>query len=132
VKNPARGGGRWIEVAPHRLVTWVDSFAGRHPGVTVTVTGSDVVTLRAADGAVAECHVPFPPMPAGGPAGSDDPVAAAAERIARHADAARTVGVLLVRLGGYAAGVFEGSPPRPAASSPSARHRGPMQIPALR
>lgn len=121
MKNPARGGGRWVEVAPHRLVTWVETFAGRHPGVTVATTGSDVVTFAAADGSVAECYAPFPPIAAGGPDGPGDPVAAAAERIARHADAARTVGVLLVRLGGYAAGVFEGSPPRLAASKVGAR-----------
>jgi Actinobacteria/chloroflexi VLRF1 release factor len=121
VKNPARGGGRWVEVAPDRLVTWVDSFARRHPGVTVTATGSDVVILEAADGAVAECHVPFPPVPASGPEGPGVPVAEAAERIARHAEAARTVAVLLVRLGGYAAGVFEGSPPRLAASKVGSR-----------
>jgi peptide subunit release factor 1 (eRF1) len=38
-------------------------------------------------------------------------VRAAAEALAAHAAADRTVGVLLVRLGGYAAGVFSGSPP---------------------
>ena len=37
---------------------------------------------------------------------------AAAEALAAHAAADRTVGVLLVRLGGYAVGVFTGSPPR--------------------
>ncbi len=157
MKNPARGGGRWVEVAPERLVTWAESFAGRHPGVVVTTTGRDIVTFAAEDGAVAECHVPFPPLPAdsaaaggapaGGPpdavtaAGADavtaaadavtaaadavtaaaDAVTAAATRIARHADAARTVGVLLVRLGGYAAGVFAGSPPQLAASKVGSR-----------
>ena len=34
------------------------------------------------------------------------------EAIVAHATADRTVGVLLVRLGGYAVGVFTGSPPR--------------------
>ena len=38
--------------------------------------------------------------------------AAAAAALAAHAMADRTVGVLLVRLGGYAVGVFTGSPPR--------------------
>jgi peptide subunit release factor 1 (eRF1) len=51
------------------------------------------VVLTAADGAVAECEVPFPPL-----TGS----------LVDHAGADRRVGVLLVRLGGYAAGVFEG------------------------
>ena len=69
MKNPARGGGRWVEVAPQRLVTWVESFAGRHPGVVVSTTRRDIVTFTAEDGAVAECHVPFPPMAASEPAG---------------------------------------------------------------
>jgi hypothetical protein len=41
--------------------------------------------------------------------------------IAAHAAAERTVGVLLVRLGGYAAGVFTGAPPRLAASKTGSR-----------
>ena len=117
MKNPARGGGRWVEVAPQRLVTWVESFAGRHPGVTVTATGRDVVTFAAEDGAVAECHVPFPPLPGGLPAAAG----AAAGLVAGHVQAPRTVGVLLVRLGGYAVGVFTGSPPRLAASKVGSR-----------
>jgi peptide subunit release factor 1 (eRF1) len=48
-------------------------------------------------------------------------VPAAVELIAAHADAARTVGVLLVRLGGYAAGVFTGEPPRLADSKVGSR-----------
>jgi hypothetical protein len=123
-----------VEVAPQRLVTWVESFVGRHPGPVVTTTERDVVTFTAADGAVAECHVPFPPMAAAGAAadgggaadggaaaGGADSAAAAAGRMVSHAEAARTVGVLLVRLGGYAAGVFAGSPPQLAASKVGSR-----------
>ncbi len=117
MKNPARGGGRWVEVAPQRLVTWVVSFADRHPSVTVAASGREVVTFAAEDGAVAECHVPFPPLPAGVPAAA----VATAGLIVSHAQAPRTVGVLLVRLGGYAAGVFTGSPPRLAASKVGSR-----------
>jgi Actinobacteria/chloroflexi VLRF1 release factor len=135
VKNPARGGGRWIEVAPDRLGTWVDSFAARHPGVSVTMT-ADGATFLAGDGTVAECHAPFPPLNdrvPSGPDGSSESdesgesgdvtvtVSGAAELIASHANAARTVGVLLVRLGGFAAGVFTGSPPRLAASKVGSR-----------
>ena len=114
MKNPAAGGGRWVEVPPERLVTWVVMFAQRHGGVTLDgpatpdETGA-AVTFTAADGATAECHPPFPPVPSGVPAAD---VRAAAEALAAHAAADRTVGVLLVRLGGYAAGVFSGSPPR--------------------
>ena len=101
-----------MEVPPERLVTWVVTFAERHGGaagqpVTTGESGA-AVTFTAADGATAECHPPFPPLPAGVPGA----VRAAAEALAAHAAADRTVGVLLVRLGGYAAGVFSGSPPR--------------------
>ena len=115
VKNPAAGGGRWVEVPPERLVTWVVTFAERHGGAAAerpVATGESgvavTVTFTGADGATAECHPPFPPLPTGVPGA----VRAAAEALAAHAAADRTVGVLLVRLGGYAAGVFAGSPPR--------------------
>ena len=41
--------------------------------------------------------------------------------LAAHASADRTVAVLLVRLGGYAAGVFRGAPPRLVASKVGSR-----------
>jgi hypothetical protein len=113
VSNEVAGGTRWIEVGPGRLAGWLESFAERHGDVTGSGDAT-VVTFRAADGSVAECHVPFPPLPGPGPAGGADGAAAAgqvadwAARIAAHAQAERTVGVLLVRLGGYAAGVFTG------------------------
>ncbi len=120
------GPGRWVEVAPERFGRWAGSFAARHGGAAAEL-GPAVLVLRAADGAVAECHPPFPPVPwpargpadgqhgpaaaTGGVAGDRDGPAALAEIAAAHAAAGRIVGVLLVRLGGYAAGVFAGSPP---------------------
>ena len=92
------GGTRWIEISPERLAGWLESFTQRHGDVT-SEAGPAVVTFRAADGAVAECHAPFPPLPEG----TDT-----ADGIRAHALAERTVGVLLVQLGGYAAGVFAG------------------------
>jgi hypothetical protein len=109
--GPEARGGRWVDVAPDRLARWVATFTGRH-GDTTTEPGRLAVTFRAADGAAAQCHPPFPPLPA--PAGAtwpDDP-AELAGLIAAHAAMDRTVGVLLIRLGGFAAGVFTGSPPR--------------------
>jgi hypothetical protein len=130
VKNPARGGGRWVDVTPQRLLTWVETFATRHPAIVVT-PAPDVVVFRSADGTKAEFHVPFPPLAdilgaqfaPGAPAASAGGADAAqwARVMARHAAADRTVGVLLVRLGGYAAGVFTGSPPRLAASKVGSR-----------
>jgi hypothetical protein len=114
----SEAGARWVEVPPERLVRWVASFAERH-GPTVAEPGPEAVVLRAADGTVAACHAPFPPLPQP-PAGQADP-ARQAELIAAHAAAARTVGVLLVRLGGYAVGVFTGDPPQLAASKTGSR-----------
>jgi hypothetical protein len=122
MKNPAAGGGRWVDVAPERLVPWMVTFTARHGGggpvssVTRDESGG-VITFTAEDGATAECHPPFPPLPTGLPAD----VGPVAEAITVHALRPRTVGVLLVRLGGYAAGVFTGSPPELAASKAGSR-----------
>jgi hypothetical protein len=208
-----------VEVPPERLVSWIITFTERHGGPLIVASAEPAatVTFAAADGAMAECHVPFPPLrpplpspplgsdappspspgadplaspplrpdappspspgadplaspplradapPSGAdpllspplradapPSGADpllspplradappsqpsganplpspplraDPgeqvatgtdARAFAEAIAAHAAADRTVGVLLVRLGGYAVGVFSGVPPR--------------------
>ncbi len=115
---------RRIDVAPERLVGWVSSFGARHGGGLGDEPGGEVVTFRAADGAAARCEVPFPPLhlagPAAGAAGAAG-VAGLAARLAAHSVAERTVGVLLVRLGGYAAGVFTGSEPVLAASKVGSR-----------
>ena len=111
-------GGRWVEVAPDRIVRWVGSFADRH-GLLAAEPSRTVLILRGADGAVAECHPPFPPMTA--PATWPSSPTVLAGLIAEHAAVDRTVGVLLVRLGGYAAGVFAGSPPRLVSSKTGSR-----------
>jgi hypothetical protein len=114
VANGGGAGPRWLEVGPDRIEGWLADFSARHgPAVTTTDARRSVVTVRGATGTVAECHVPFPPLP---PV-SDD----AGAELAAHAAADRTVGVLLVRLGGYAAGVFSGAPPRLAASKVGSR-----------
>jgi hypothetical protein len=106
----ADGGARWLDVSAERFPGWISSFARRHgdPVLAVLPAGG-VVTFTAPDGAVAECHPPyaesFTPPP--GPGDPEDLAAA----LAAHATAPRAVGVLLVRLGGYAAGVFTGDPP---------------------
>ncbi len=55
--------------------------------------------LTAADGSHADFEVPHPPLPAG----------EAIPALVAHATSARRVGVLLVRRGGYAVGVFQGT-----------------------
>jgi Actinobacteria/chloroflexi VLRF1 release factor len=111
-RGTERAGGRWIDVAPGRLAGWLDTFAQRH-GQPAVLPGPAVITFSAPDGAVARCHVPFPPLP--------DAASAGAQQIAEHALADRTVGVLLVRLGGYAAGVFTGPGAQLAASKVGSR-----------
>jgi hypothetical protein len=135
LSEPAASAPRWIDVAPERFPGWIASFGHRHGAVSVrsgapgTGAGAEgagpgagepgaAVVFAAADGAVARCHPPFPPAPALGAALDADE---AARVIAAHAAANRTVGVLLVRLGGYAAGVFAGAPPRLAASKVGSR-----------
>lgn len=90
--RPAAGGGRWVEVPPARLAGWLEGFAERHDGFSAE-EDARVVRLRAGDGALAECHVPFPPLEGD---------------LTGHVLRDRRVGVLLVRLGGYACGVFDG------------------------
>ena len=126
VKNAAGGGARWLDVSAERFPGWVAAFALRHgESGSLTVSLADgVAAFAAEDGALAECHPPFPesfPVPpqSVGPAAADAGGAAAAAGspgeiaglIAAHARMPRAVGVLLVRLGGYAAGVFTGYPP---------------------
>jgi hypothetical protein len=83
---------RDVTVAPERLDRWLAGFRERH-GATETTPGDDVVELIGADGAHAWLDVPFPPL---------------VGEFVDHANRARLVGVLLVRRGGYAAGVFDG------------------------
>lgn len=112
--NDGGAGPRWLEVGPDRIERWLAEFASRHGETSASVDLTRaVVTVTAADGSVAECHLPFPPLaPAARGMAAD---------VAAHAAASRTVGVVLVRLGGYAAGVFTGSPPKLAASKVGSR-----------
>jgi hypothetical protein len=119
MKNPAAGGGRWVEIPPERFMSWIITFAIRHGGAR-PVSRDDAglaLTFTAADGASAECHPPFPPMPEA----VDADAVGEAEAMVAHAVADRTVGVLLVRLGGYAVGVFAGSPPGLVSSKTGSR-----------
>jgi hypothetical protein len=81
-----------VQVPPERLGRWLDGFGERHGATTTSVT-PELVTVVAEDGARAEIEVPFPPLQGD---------------LVGHALARRRVAVLLVRLGGYACGVFDG------------------------
>jgi hypothetical protein len=112
MENGQSGTPRWVDIGPDRIAGWLDAFASRH-GEATTEPGPEIVTVRAADGAVAECHPPFPPLSPG--------TRGTGAELAAHACADRTVGVLLVRLGGYAAGVFAGRDARLVASKVGSR-----------
>src|SRR5262249_51084859 len=111
----AAGGGRWVEVAPDRLAPGGASVArgprALAPRPRRRRAGCGAAAGRGRGGPGPPPPRP-PPMPA--PAGGTWPADPAdlAGLIAGHAAEDRTVGVFLVRLGGFAAGVFTGSPPR--------------------
>jgi hypothetical protein len=92
------------ELPPARLERWLDRWADEHAPVASTEIGEGEVVF-VADEARVVCEPPFPPLPAEvrGTRPGFDP-APLLDHVARE----RTVGVLLVRLGGHAAGVFEG------------------------
>lgn len=92
---------RSVEVEAERVPRWFANFADRNGGLTEAQLTADGVRAVAGNGTIAECVVPF--LPFWAPEG--DPV----EALAAHATADRRVGVLLVRLGGFAAGVFDGA-----------------------
>ena len=109
--RPAAGGGRWVDVTAERLDRFLGGFAERH-GETTVEARADVVRCLAADGAIADCEVPFPPL--------DVDLSAPYAGLVAHALRDRRVGVFLVRRGGFAAGVFDG--PRLTASKVGSRH----------
>jgi hypothetical protein len=93
--------GERFEIPPERLGRWLQRWAGEHGGVAGAARDETGMRFEAADGATLAAEVPFPPFERTGDSG----FAALVEHAARQ----RTVGVLLVRLGGHAAGVFEGT-----------------------
>lgn len=90
---------RIVHVARERLERWLAGFSERH-GAPEVSGHPEVVRLTATDGAVAEVHVPFGPIPVG-----HDPLGS----LVAHACRDRRVGVVLARKGGHAAGLFVGA-----------------------
>ena len=93
------------DLPPERLGRWLDRWADRHDPVARTVVDARAVTFAGAAGATVRCEPPFPPL---------DPEAHGTldgfhpDALLAHVTRPRTVGVVLVRLGGYAVGIFEG------------------------
>ena len=113
-------GHRLLEINPERLVRWVAGFGERHGAVEIDLTADrDVyrdgsVRLVAVDGAVAELEVPWPPFAPDAPAvikqsdpTTNDPavIKHVVTLLATHAATPRTALLVLVRRGGYAAGI---------------------------
>jgi VLRF1 release factor-like protein len=91
-------------VPPQRLERWLARWADEHGPVERTDVRPGRVTFSAAGGARVRCEPPFPPLAArpGERAGYEP------GPLLEHLVRDRVVGVLLVRLGGHAAGVFAG------------------------
>ena len=89
-----------VDVGAERLDGWLERFEDRH-GPTEWQAQPDLVVVTAKDDARAECEVPFPPLVVD----NESPYGGLPDHVRKD----RCVGVLLVRLGGHAAGVFSGS-----------------------
>jgi hypothetical protein len=98
-------GPERYEVPPERLEAWLGRWVERHGEVLRTRTGPERVTLEAADGAFVDCDPPFPPLlPEAGGVREGAHLGPLLDHVRRE----RVAGVLLVRLGGHATGVFSG------------------------
>jgi hypothetical protein len=93
------------ELPPARLERWLDRWAARHENVAWTSVGERDVAFVGADGERVVCEPPFPPL---GEAVRGELAGYEPGALLDHVRRERTVGVLLVRLGGHAAGVFKG------------------------
>ena len=90
-------GPERYEIPPERLERWIGRWVDLHGAIAAHQNAPGRLTLTAADGAVLECDPPFAPLERPG-----------VEGLLAHVARERVVGVLLVRLGGHAAGVFSG------------------------
>lgn len=103
-RSGAASASRLAEVAPERLRGWAERFTASH-GLVTTAVGDGSVVLDAADGARAVMAAPWPPLAVGAPDGGSPPGADVLAALVAHAALPRTAAVLLVRRGGYAAGL---------------------------
>ncbi|MGH3935917.1 MAG: acVLRF1 family peptidyl-tRNA hydrolase [Pseudonocardiaceae bacterium] len=94
-------GGRAVEVEPERLVGFLKRFAAGHGGVVATTVKPQQVDVAAADGWTASIPVPFGPLVVQ----PKKRVGLAVDNLIDHLMVPRTIGLLLVRLGGYSVGI---------------------------
>jgi VLRF1 release factor-like protein len=88
---------RFVSIPPARLERWLAGFAERHGVTSYDVTPARLSAV-AEDGARADIEVPFGSLEELTPAG-----------LVAHVLKDRRLGLLLVRRGGYGAGVFDGA-----------------------
>jgi hypothetical protein len=94
-------GGRAVEVEPERLAGFLDRFAAGHGGAVTTTVTPQQVDVTAVDGWTASVAVPFGSLSE--QSGQRDGIAV--DNLLEHLMVPRTIGLLLVRLGGYSVGV---------------------------
>jgi len=96
-RRTVAGGGVAVEVAPERLVGWVNRFGGRNDGLISVTTDGDTVSVTGGDGTVAVVAVPFGPMTLG--------IREPLEALLDHLAALGALGIVLVRGGAHSVGV---------------------------
>lgn len=94
--RPAAGGGTVVDVAPDRLVAFLNRFTVRNAGLVDLTATPDAVTFRGGDGTNGEIAVPYGPMVVA----DREPV----EALLDHVRGVGTLGVVLVRAGAYSIG----------------------------
>ena len=99
---------RRIEVDPERIVFWVNGFAERHGVLSWSSTQRSLV-LSAADGATAVLEPFAPGASTGLGAGSGSHAVGGLDRLAEWAAPPTRMALILVRRGGYAVGLGEGT-----------------------
>jgi Actinobacteria/chloroflexi VLRF1 release factor len=96
--RPAAGGGRRLAVAPERLGRWLDGVAERHGAFAEVVLDDGAVRITCADSTTLTLRSPFP----------WEPGSALLSGFTAAARRSHRAGVLLVRRGRWAVGVFHG------------------------
>jgi len=94
--RPAAGGGIEVEISAHRIIEWVNRFAGRNTGVADLQAFPDRLEIRGGDGTSATIEVPFGPMSIG----TREPV----EALIDHLASVGLLGLILVRGGAHSIG----------------------------
>jgi hypothetical protein len=98
-RRTVAGGGIEVEVAPDRLVGWIDRFAARNAGLRDISTDGRSVQIRAGEGTLARLTVPFGAMAVD----DREPV----DALLRHLATLGELGVILVRGGAHSVGIVK-------------------------